>query len=230
MSCVTCGTSLPEGGTVCPVCEPWAIPAATAGASARSASPMPAPPASSDVPKWIVRLAKRHRPTNVGYQQLERAWRNTKVIASIGFVAYGASALACFFGFVVKVPAVAAICLVLALAGYIAEVCCLATIKQNYWIGRAVALAGAQPALGYAGLARIPAIAKITASLPAIRVLSVTIIVLRVFLTVDRALPEALRNGSWALYFVFFIAVTGRNVRLLGAAHKELARRFVAGR
>jgi hypothetical protein len=49
VSCVTCGTSLPEGATVCTVCEPWAIPAA-ADASALSGSSMPSLPVSSDDP------------------------------------------------------------------------------------------------------------------------------------------------------------------------------------
>jgi hypothetical protein len=241
VSCATCGIGLPEGATACTVCDPWAIPAAATAAAtatatatatafaspAAAAAAFPVPP---DVPKWILRMAKRHPPTNVGYQQLERAWRNTKVVSGIRLASYGVTALACFFGFVVKVPALAVIFFVLAAVGYIGGSCYTLVLKRSFWLGRAVALAGAQPALGYAGLARIPAIAKLTASLPAIRVVSIVIILLRVFLTDDHALPTSLRDGSWALYFLFFGALTIWTLRLLADAHKDLARRLVVRR
>jgi hypothetical protein len=77
----------------------------------------------------MLRLAKRHRPANVGYQQLERAWRNTKVIASIRFAAFGMTALAVFFGFAVKAPALAVGCFLLAMVGYIAAFCFVMTVR-----------------------------------------------------------------------------------------------------
>ena len=229
MSCVTCGTSLPEGATVCTVCEPWAIPA-TAEASGLSAPSDSALPISSDVPRWMLRLARRHRPANVGYQQLERAWRISKVNAGIRFVAYGSTALADFFGFVVKVPALAVICFLLAMVGYIAGFCFVMTVRRNLWLGRAVALAGAQPALGYAGLARIPGIAKLTTSLRVIRVLSIVVFAVCVFVTDDRALPLTARAGCWSVYFVCSIVLNGWILWLLADAHKELARRLVVRR
>ena len=183
-----------------------------------------------DAPKWILRLAKRHRPANVGYQQLERAWRNTKGLTGTFLCAYGVSALACFFGFVVKVPTVALACSLLAVAVYIVGVCYMMKVRRNFWLGRAIALAGAQPALGYAGLARLPGITKITATLGAVRVVTVIIIVARVFLTDDKALSVAVRDGSWALYFVFFIVLSGWNLRQLADAHKALAARLTVRR
>lgn len=229
VSCVTCGTSLPEGATVCTVCEPWAVPAADADASVLSTPSDSALPVSSDVPKWIIRLARRHRPANVGYQQLERAWRNTKVSASILLAAYGLTALA-IFSVVVKLTVLAVICIVLAMVGYIAGLCFAMTVKRKFWLGRAVALAGAQPALGYAGLASIPGIAKLTASLRVIRVVSVVVIVVCVFVTDDRTLPQTLRESSWSVYFVYFIGLSAWNLRVLAEAHKELAGRLTVRR
>lgn len=233
MSCATCGTGLPEGTTVCTVCDPWAVTAAApavATASASSAAGVPALPAAEDVPKWILRLAKRHRPANVGYQQLERAWRNTVVVSSIRLTSYGIGALGFFFAFVARIPVAAAICFLLAACGYIAVSCYALALKRNFWLGRAVALAGAQPALGYAGLARIPGIAKITRSINVIRVLSIVVLGLRLFLTDDHALPSSLSEGSWALYIVFFGALTVWHLRLQAQAHRELAGRLVVRR
>jgi hypothetical protein len=50
------------------------------------------------------------------------------------------------------------------------------------------------------------------------------------FVTDDRALPLALREGSYPVYVVFFMALSAWNLRLLADAHKELASRLVVRR
>ena len=56
MTCTQCGSTMPEGGQACSVCNPWAVPA-TAGAPG-TAVLAGAPKAAGPVPKWITTLAK----------------------------------------------------------------------------------------------------------------------------------------------------------------------------
>jgi hypothetical protein len=215
MSCPKCGSALAAGAAACPVCDPWAAPL-------RPVTALPALtpiPVQAKLPTWIRRTAGRNRPA---YADLEKAWRNSVIIGSLTVVLMTFAQAAVAAGLFAHSPGLSAACVGVAVLALLGMLGVLAVVRRNFWLGRAIAVVGTRPDIGYEGFARIRGIVWITRTVRAFPVLIIAFGCLNVFLVSNSTLTAL--NISYGVYMFLLACMCALQYLFQASAHRDLAR------
>ena len=215
MSCPKCGSALATGAAACPVCDPWAAPSGAVAAPANLA----AIPVRAKVPSWIRRTAGRNPPAHA---DLEKAWRNSVIVGSLTVVFTTFATAAVAAGYLAHFPGLAAACVGVAA---VALLCMLGTalvVRKNFWLGRAIAVVGTRPDIGYAGFARLPGIVRLTRMLLATRVLIFSFALLSILVLSSRSVTTL--NIVSCVYLLLLVCAGALHYVFQASARRELAR------
>jgi hypothetical protein len=223
MTCAKCGSTLPEGTRSCSVCNPWAVPA-TVGAPGPAVL-AGAPKAAGPIPKWIKGLAKRNPPAQA---DLDKAWRNTVIVCAATTFFCLCVAVALLIESRQNSPELLSLARLLTWIPMAAFGVCMLVFRNKTWLGRAIAVVGSRPDIGYAGFARLPGIARITAmskwNLGAFS--AIALFLLAVYL--DHGLSTGDRRSAWAVAFLVLVPVSLSPLFWQAAARRELRKLLAA--
>ena len=216
MSCPKCGSTLTAGAAACPVCDPWAAPL-------RPATALPALtpiPVRAKVPKWIERTVRRNPPA---YADLEKAWRNSVIMGSLTIV-FGVFTIAALAAaYLVHSPGLCEACAAVAVLALLGILVLTLVVRKNFWLGRAVAVVGSRPDIGYEGFARIRGIVWITRTVRAMPVLIIGFTFVDIFLIHSSSTPKAM-NISYTVYLLLVVCNYALQYVFQASARQELAR------
>ena len=89
-----------------------------------------------------------------------------------------------------------------------AFVVCMFVFRNKTWLGRAIAVVGGRPDIGYAGFARLPGIARITAMTKWNLAAYSAMALLLVGVYLDHGLSNADRRSAWAVVFLLLVPLS----------------------
>ena len=215
MSCPKCGSALATGAGACPVCDPWATPS-------RPVTVLPARtaiPAQGKMPKWIGRAVRRNPPA---YADLEKAWRNSVVIGSL-MIVFGTFATAgVAAAYLVRSPGLAAVCDVVAALALLGVLGMALVVRKNFWLGRAIAVVGTRPDIGYERFARLTGISRLTRLLLALRVLPASCLLMAAFASKGSSLTTL--DVTICVYMLLLVFGSTLQYVYQTSARRDLAR------